>query len=185
MLLVNRKTVTRVSALILVLMLVLSSTACLAASFTKSAAGVKYNGKTVKLGATTSKETLVKVFGSGCRTAKVAVCGIMPYGGRVYKFASKGISIDTRYKNAKKTSEQVVTITLTKSTVPTLAGLKVGDTTSKLSQKYGKKCYVDYGNKNHVYYESGDYVMDVFTRSTKNSSGKKVNTITKLVFLIY
>ena len=183
--LVNRRTITRVGALILALMLILSSTACLAASFKKSAAGVKYNGATFKLGATTSEKALKKAFGKDCKTGKVAVCGIMPYGGRVYKFSKKGISVETRYKNAKKTSEQIVTITLTSSTVPTMAGLKVGDSTSRLSKLYGKKCYVDYSDKNHVFYESGDYIMDVFTKNTKNSKGKTVKKISKLVFLIY
>lgn len=181
--LVNRKTLARIGALILVLTLILSSTACLAASFKKSAAGVKYGGKTFKLGATTSKDALKAAFGS-VRTSRVPVCGNMPYGGKLYKFSSKGINIETRYKNAKKTSEQIVTITLTGSSIPTLAGLKIGDTTSKLSQKYGRRCYVDPSNKKHVYYNSGDYYMDVFTKSATNSKGKKVNVITKLVFLI-
>ena len=49
--LVNRKTVTRVSALILVLMLILSGVSCFAASFKKSQAGVSYGGAQFKLGA--------------------------------------------------------------------------------------------------------------------------------------
>lgn len=172
--LVNRKTVTRVSALILVLMLILSSVSCLAAaSFKKSAAGVKYNGSTFKLGDTTTQKKLKKAFGSSCTVYKVDICTTMPYGGRLYKFSKKGIEVETKYNKNK--SEQIVTIKLTKSTVPTIAGVKVGNKVSKLADKYGKKVYKDKYNSNHVYYASGNYILDVY---------KKNNKITKLVFLI-
>lgn len=188
--LVNRKTITRVSALILVLMLVLSSTACLAASFKKSAAGVKYGGKTFKLGATVTLKQMKNAFGSSVKTGKVAPCDNMPYGGKLYKFASKGITIETRYKSAKKTSEQIISITLTKSTVPTIAGLKVGASSSKIKDLYGKKCYklssdqVFYTNGNPNNLKYGDYILDIFTKRSKNSKGKTVRKISRIMFSI-
>ena len=172
--LINRKTVTRVGALILALMLILSSVSCLAASFRKSQAGVKYGGVTFKLGATTTGAKLKKAFGS-CTTKNVAVCTTVPYGGRLYNFKSKGIMIETRYKSEAQTSEQIITITLTGSTVPTLTGLKIGNKVSKLAEHYGTKIHKDKFNKNHAYYASGNYVLDVYTRSKK---------ISKMVFLI-
>ena len=172
--LVNRKTVTRVSALILVLMLILSGVSCFAASFKKSQAGVSYGGAQFKLGATTTGAKLKKAFGS-CTTKNVAVCTTVPYGGRLYNFKSKGISIETRYKTEAQTSEQIITITLTGSTVPTISGLKVGNKVSKLAENYGTKIHKDRFNKNHAYYASGNYILDVYTRSKK---------ISKLVFLI-
>lgn len=173
--LVNRRTVTRVSALILVLMLILSSTACLAASFKKSAAGVTYASKTFKLGATTTEKALKKAFGSSYKVSKVAVCTTVPYGGRLYNFSSKGIKIETRYKTKKKDSEQIITITLTGKSVPTIAGVKIGDKVSKLAEKYGTKIHKDKYNKNHMYYASGDYIMEIYKKSGK---------ISKITFLI-
>lgn len=164
----NRKTVTRVSALVLVLMLLFSLTASYAeASFAKSGAGVKYNGKTFKLGDTTTGAKLKKAFGS--YTRKMDDGCTFGYATYLYTFKSKGITVETLQKK-KGGSEQIITITITKKTVPTIAGLKVGNANSAIKTKYGSKCTL---SGSTARYKAGKYYMYVYTKSKK---------ITKIVF---
>ena len=158
----HRKTVLRAGALMLALIAMLSFTASYAASFTKSGAGIKYGGKTFKLGDTTTPQKLKKTFGNwtsrlvndGC------TCGFATY---LYTFKSKGVVIETLQKKQGGT-EKIITITVTSSKVPTTNGLKVGNKTSTLAAKYGTKCKK---SGSTVLYTSGKYHMYVFTKSKK------------------
>lgn len=164
----HQRITVRVGVLMLALMLAMSFTASYAASFTKSGAGVKYGGKTFKLGDTTTSAKLSKTFGnwSSRKIDDGCTCGYATY---LYSFKKKGVVIETLQKK-KGGSEKIITITVTKSTVPTTNGLKVGHKTSVLADKYGKKCK---RKGSTVLYSSGKYYMYVFTKSRK---------ITKLQF---
>ena len=161
---INRSTVSRVSALILALMLLLSCTASYAAaSFTAKGAGVKYNG-TFKLGATTSESDLKKAFGKSYTrmVGDPCTCCAASF---LYKFKSKGIEIETR-KKTEKSKEQIIGFTVTKKTVPTIAGLRVGDKTSKIQKLYGKNCMINRA-KTKVVYNTGDYYLEITTKNKK------------------
>ena len=165
MLHINRKIVTRVSALVLALMLLFSCTAGFAAaSFTKKAAGVKYNKTTLKLGGTTSEKALKKLFGSKYKrlTGPACTCCYATY---YYTFSDKGIEVETRQKK-KGSKEQIIGLTITKKNVPTIAGLKVGDKTSKIAKLYGKDCKVNKA-KTKILYEVGKYYMEVTVKNKK------------------
>ena len=167
----HRKAIARVSALLLVLMLLTSLTASYAAaSFTKSGAGVRYNG-TFKLGATTSEAALKKAFGSNYKRSVDSGC-TFGYATYRYNFSSKGIMIETLQKT-KGAKEQIITIQISKSTVPTIAGLRVGNSVSTLGKKYGTKCQI---SGTTAQYKSGSYYMRVYTKSKK--------TVSKIVFWI-
>ena len=164
----HRKTITRVSAFMLVLMLLFSFTASYAeASFSKSGAGVKYNGKTFKLGDTTTGAKLKKAFGSYTRSMDDGCT--FGYATYLYTFKSKGITVETLQKK-KGGSEHIITITVTKSSVPTIAGLKVGNSNSTIKSKYGTKCSL---SGSTARYNSGKYYMYIYTKSKK---------VTKIVF---
>ena len=158
---IDRKLLTRVSALVMVLMLLFSFTASFAAaSFTSKGAGIKYNG-TFKLNSTTSEAALKKAFGKSYTREVDNGCtfGVATYR---YNFSSRGIMIETLQKK-EKSKEKIITIEVTKKTVPTIAGLRVGDKTSKLAKLYGKKCKIN-KSKTQVVYETGDYVMRITAR---------------------
>jgi len=172
----HRKAIARVSALVLILALVLSFSASLAeATFKSTGAGVKYNGSTIKLGAYTTSAKLKKAFGSWSsrKTDNGCTCGYATY---LYTFKSRGIVVETLQKKKGDKNEKIITITVTKSTVPTIAGLKVGNKTSVLAKKYGTKCSRS-GSK--VLYKSGKYYMKIYTK-TKNGS----RVITKIEFIL-
>lgn len=165
MLHINRKIVTRVSALVLALMLLFSCTAGFAAaSFTKKAAGVKYNKTTLKLGGTTSEKALKKLFGSKYKRVTDDGC-TFGYATYQYTFSDKGITVETLQKK-KGGKEQIITLTMTKKNVPTIAGLKVGDKTSKIAKLYGKDCKVNKA-KTKILYEVGKYYMEITVKKSK------------------
>ena len=154
-----RKRVIRISALVLVLTLLLSTIAAFAAaSFTSSKAGIKYKS-TYKLGSTSS--TWKKNLGSYTRKQYDAcTCGEASY---MYNFSSKGVKIETLVPK-KGAKEQIISIVLSKKTVPTIAGLKVGDKVSKMENLYGK----GYSKSGSTYtYKSGSCRMTVKTKSGK------------------
>lgn len=162
---INRKLVTRVCALVMALALLFSCSAAFAeASFTKSAAGVKYNGSTFKLGATTSEAALKKAFGDKYTRLTDDGC-TFGYATYQYTFSSKGIMIETLQKK-KGGKEQIITLQITKSTVPTLAGLKVGNKSSRIAKLYGKKCKINKA-KTRVLYTAGAYDLIIETRKSK------------------
>lgn len=169
--LINRKNVARFSALVLVLMLLFSFTASYAASFSKSGAGVKYKSKTFKLGSSVTSSDLKKAFGSWSSRKKDdgCTCGYATY---LYNFKSKGIKIETLQKKKSDKKEKIITITITKKTVPTIAGVKVGSSTNTVFKKYGKK-YGKSGSK--LRFHSGKYNLVVYT---------KKNAVTKLEFIL-
>ncbi len=162
----NRKTLTRISALVLVMMLVLSYTASFAAaSFASSKAGIEYGGKTFKLGksysTSTMKKYVKKAFGSYSRkSGGVCTCGSF------YNYVTKkGVTIETLKAN-QGGKEKIVTITVTKKGVPTVSGLKVTDKTSKVASLYGTKC----GKRgNTVQYTAGRYNVNITAKSKKVS----------------
>ena len=162
----NRKTLTRISALVLVMMLVLSYTASFAAaSFASSKAGIEYGGKTFKLGKSystnTMKKYVKKAFGSYSRKSGGAcTCGSF------FKYVTKkGVTIETlQAKQGGK--EKIVTITVTKKGVPTVSGLKVTDKISKAASLYGTKC----GRiGNTVLYTAGKYNVYITKKNNKVS----------------
>ena len=158
---INRKALTRISALILVMMLVLSFTASFAAaSFTSSKAGIS---KTIKLGksysTSTMKKYVKKAFGSYQRNT-AAPCTQ----GAFFEYVTKkGVTIETLQKKGSK-KEKIVTITITSKTVPTISGLKVGNKVSKIASLYGKKCSK---RGSTVKYTSGKHNMEITTKSKK------------------
>ena len=166
----NRKNVSRFSALILVLLLLCSFTASYAASFTKSAAGIKYDGKTYKLGASLSSSQIKSAFGKWDKREKDIGC-TFGYATYLYTFKSKGLVIETLQKNSSDKKEQIITITTTKK-IPTIAGVKVGANVSTLASKYGTK-YGKSGSTRRYY--TGKYNMIVYTKNNK---------ITKIQFML-
>ena len=165
---VKRGTLTRICALVLALMLLLPCAASLAeASFKKSGAGVSYNGSKFKLGDTTTGTKLKKAFGS--YTRQIDDGCTFGYATYLYTFKKKGIKVETLQKK-KGGKEQIITIEITKKTVPTIAGLKVGNGNSVIKKKYGSKCSL---SGSTARYKSGDYYMYVYTKSKK---------VTKIVF---
>ena len=158
----SARTVTRRAvSMALVFMLILSFTACFAASFSKSHAGVKYSGKTFKLGSTVSPTRLKQTFGAYKRYMDDGCT--FGYATYQYKFSKKGLVIETLQKK-KGGSEQIISITLTKSTVPTVDGLKVGYKLSKFGEKLGTKCQKSGSTYRYV---SGDYYMYLYTKDKK------------------
>ena len=159
---INRKTITRASALLLVLMLLFSFTASFAAgSFSKSKAGIKYSKKNYKLGATITASQLKKAFGKYSRkTDNGCTCG---YATHKYTFKSKGLVIETLQKKKNSTKEQIITITSSKK-VPTIDGIKVGSSFSSVKKKYGSK-YKKSGSK--YLYSTGKYCLVIYTKSNK------------------
>ena len=135
----NRKNISRFSALMLVLLLLCSFTASYAASksFKKSDCGVKYGGKTFKLGNSYSSSDLKKAFGKWDKREADIACSF-GYATYKYTFKSKGIVIETLKKKQKDKKEQIISIELKKKNVPTLAGVKVGAKASTMVNKYGK-----------------------------------------------
>ena len=161
-----RRRVTRISVLVLVLMLLLSFVASFAAgSFSSSKAGIKYKSS-YKLGSTST--SWKKNLGSYSRKQYDAcTCGEASY---LYNFSSKGVKIETLVPK-KGAKEQIISIVLSKKTVPTIAGLKVGDKVSKMEKLYG----TGYTKSGSTYtYKSGSCRMTI-----KTSSGK----IKKITFL--
>lgn len=164
------KTLTRVSALILALMLVLSFTTCFAESFKKSGAGIRYGGKSFKLGDSTTAQKLKKAFGSyTVRKDNGCTCGYAIY---EYTFSGKGLVIETLQKKKGDSKQKIITITVKKNKVPTIAGLKIGHKTSKIADKYGKNCTK---SGSRVRYHSGKYYMTISTKNKK---------VTKIVFML-
>lgn len=157
----NRKLATRIGAIALVLMLLLSFTASFAAAtFTASKAGIKY-GSSYKLGSTST--TWKSKLGSYSRK-KYDACtiGVASY---MYTFSSKGVKIETVVPK-KGAKEQIISIILSKKTVPTIAGLRVGDKVSKMEQLYG----TGYKKSGSTYtYTAGSTRMKVTTKSGKVS----------------
>ena len=164
----NRKFLTRVVALVLVMILGLSFTACFAKSFKASGAGIKYRS-TFKLGKTTTAKTLKKALGKYSRKAyDGCTCGVASY---VYTFKSKGVKIET-LKRTATSKEEIISIIITKKGVPTIGGLRVGDKVSKIPKIYGKKCKKS--GKTYTY-TSGSLTLSI---ATKNGKVKKI-TMTK------
>ena len=152
----NRKFVTRVTALVLVMLLALSFTASFAAGFSKSGAGITKGG--VKLGATGNWKSKL----SSLKRSKEPGC-VGVYAGYIYK--ASGLKIETHQKK-KTSSEEIVYILVTSKSYRTIGGLKVGDTVEKMQSIYGK------GRKSgSTYsYSSGSYKMKVSTSSGKVKS---------------
>ena len=164
----NRKFLTRVLALVLIMILGLSFTACFAKFFKASGAGIKYH-KTFKLGKTTTAKTMKKALGKYTRkTYDGCTCGVASY---MYTFKSKGVKIET-LKRTAKSKEEIISIIITKKGVPTIGGLRVGDKVSKIPKVYGKKCKKS--GKTYTY-TSGSLTLII---STKSGRVKKI-TMTK------
>ena len=166
----NRKNISRFCAFILVLLLLCSFTASYAASFSKSDAGIKYGGKTYKLGSSLSSSQIKKAFGKWDKRDVDIGC-TFGYATYQYTFKSKGLVIETLQKKSSDKKEQIITITTTKN-IPTIAGVKVGAKVSTLASKYGTK-YGKSGSKRRYY--TGKYNMIVYTKSNK---------ITRIQFLL-
>lgn len=161
---INRKTISRAGALMLVLILLFSFTASYAAaSFTKSKAGVKYSKKSYKLGASVTASQLKKAFGkwSSHKTDNGCTCG---YATHKYTFKSKGLVIETLQKKKNSTKQQIITITASSKKVPTIDGIKVGSTVKSVTSKYGKK-YSKSGSK--LLFSTGKYYLVVYTKNNK------------------
>jgi len=158
----NRKTLSRAGVLFVVLMLLFSFTASYAASFTSSGAGIKYSGKTYKLYASISESSLKKNLGQWSSRTYNGDCsqGVV----YSYNYKSKGIIFDILLKKKTDTRGRIVAITVTSRKVPTIAGMKIGDSTSSLKNKYGKK-YGKSGSKRRYY--TGKYNLIVYTKSNK------------------
>lgn len=167
---INRKSLSRLCAMVLALMLIFSSTASFAAAaFTKSGAGVKYNG-TFKLGAKTTEAKLKKAFGKKY-THNIDDGCTFGYATHEYIFKSKGIRVET-LEREKGGKQEIITIEISKSSVPTIGKLKVGYKTSKLAKLYGTDCEQD---GTTVRYHDGNYFMYVYTKKKK---------ITKIAFVL-
>ena len=165
---INRIFLTRVFALVLVMILGLSFTACFAKSFKASGAGIKYN-KTFKLGKTTTEKNLKKALGKYTRKQyDGCTCGVASY---VYNFKAKGVKIET-LKRTASSKEEIISIIITKRGVPTIGGLRVGDKVSKIPKVYGNNC--SKSGKTYTY-TSGSLTLTI---STKNGKIKKI-TMTK------
>ena len=167
---INRKTLTRISALVLVMMLVFSFTASFAAeSFSSSKAGIKYGGKTFKLGKSYSTSTMKKYVKNAFGSYERKSGGACTCGSFFEYVTKKGITIET-LQAKKGGKEKIITITIKTKTVPTVSGLKVGNKVSKIATIYGKKCKI---KGSTVKYTSGKHNMEVTTKSKK---------VTKIVF---
>ena len=73
--------------------------------------------------------------------------------------------METRQKK-KGSKEQIITLTITKKNVPTIAGLKVGDKTSKIAKLYGKNCKINKA-KTKILYVAGKYNMVITVKNKK------------------
>lgn len=161
---INRKALTRISALILVVMLVFSFTASFAAaSFTSSKAGIKYGGKTFKLGKSYTTATMKKYIKNAFGSYKRKTSDPCTEGSYFEYVTNKGVTIETLQKNGSK-KEKIITITVKSKSVPTVSGLKVGNKVSKIADLYGKKCS-KWGST--LLYTSGKYNVYFYTKSKK------------------
>lgn len=90
----------------------------------------------------------------------------------MYTFKSRGVKVET-LQSKKGGAEQIITIILSKKTVPTIAGLRVGDKVSKMVSLYG----TGYKKSGTTYkYTRGAYRMTVNT----NAKTQKITKITLL-----
>ena len=122
----SRKFCLRVSALVIVLVLLLSMTSAFAAS-----AGIKYNGSSFKRGSSYSMSKMKRAFGTGKKQGECV--GIFAR----YKFSRSGLTIyaDQAKKNG---SLKIKSITVTSSRISTLCGFKVGSKINKKNGTYSK-----------------------------------------------
>ena len=154
-------------AVVICLAVLLSSAAASAASFSASGAGIKYKSS-YKLGATATgwKKSLGKYTRKkydGCTVGSTSY---------MYTFKAKGVKVETLI-GKKGGSEQIISIILSKKTVPTIAGLKVGDKVDRMEELYGK----GYKKSGSTYkYTSGSCRMTVATSA-------KTGKITKITLL--
>lgn len=160
----------RVQALVLVFLVaisVLSATVASAApSYTSSKAGIKYSGKTYKVGTTST--TWKKKLGKYSRK-KYDACTCGDYS---YMYTYKGIKVETAYA-IKKRKETVMSFVITSSKYPTANGLKVGQTVSKMKKLYGEK-----------YKKSGtSYTYTAGNTSMIIKADKKTNKIKSITIL--
>ena len=161
---INRKFLTRVGALALILALLLSTAACLA-EFSASNAGIKG----IKVGDSLTGKKLRKTFGKWSSRKSQDAC-VDCYASYVYKWKGKGLKIET-VEHTQGGKEEVVTIVLSKKKFKTIGGLRVGDDVARIAEVYGANCSV---SGSTYRYESGNYTLTI---STKNNKVSKITII--------
>lgn len=103
-----------------------------AASFSASKADMRVKGGTYRLGSTSTKwkdklgAYTVKKY-DGCTAGTDAY---------MYTFKSKGVKVETLQKRGSS-KEEIITIILSKKSIGTSLGLKVGNNLKKMELKYG------------------------------------------------
>lgn len=163
----TRRRLAWAGALLIAVSLLLSAAAVCADSFSSTDAGIRYRG-TYRIGSTSTgwKKSLGKYTRKkydGC------TAGTNSY---MYTFKSRGVKVET-LQSKKGGAEQIITIILSKKTVPTIAGLRVGDKVSKMVSLYG----TGYKKSGTTYkYTRGTYRMTVNT----NAKTQKITKITLL-----
>ena len=123
-----------------------------AASFTKSAAAIKYGGSVFRIGQTSTKWK--SKLGKYTRKRIETNGSLTSY---AYTFKTRGIKVSTLY-SAKLKKEKIVSVLMVTKAVPTSGGLRVGNTRDKMAKLYGKKCTI----KGNIYtYKAGGRILKV------------------------
>ena len=118
----NRRMITRISAIVLIIAIMMSFTSALAAT-----AGIKYNGSTFKKGSSYSMSKMKRAFGTPHKQGECV--GIYAR----YKFSRSGLTIYADQSRRNGTLK-IKSMTITSSRISTLCGFRVG---SKVNKKNG------------------------------------------------
>lgn len=121
-----------VLSLLLVAALVMSNVAVPAKVDAASSYGFKYNGVTIYMGNSATK--FIKKAGKPVKKTEKKSCA---YNGKDRTYKYKYFTLTT-YSKSNKGTEYANSVTITSKKVSTAEGIKIGDSVTNMTKKYGK-----------------------------------------------